>query len=227
MFLVGTSAMLCNGCGNTWFSQARYASRLYFEKGQRLKLTRADVARIPYASMAARLGDGPQALLILARYEGDALQWVSQRREVIVTRRGRVVKTYGLPQDLTGTQFLSRDPVGRPDAVLALTAATATECLRTLDLEPHHIDGMLVRSRFSSAGIAPLEILGATRTTHRWIETGAAPRLDWEFRNEYWIDPGSGYVWKSRQHVAPALPPLELVIYRPARPATISEPAKT
>jgi hypothetical protein len=167
------------------------------------------------SSIAVRMGDGAQALLILRRYDGDDLHWISAEREVIVTRRGRVVKTYGLPQDLKDTSFLTRDPLGAPEAGFAASA----ECLREIDLEPAHQDGVVVRSRFATAGSEEIDILGDRFATTVLHEEGAAPDIAWNFVNQYWIDPRSGYVWKSRQFAAPQLPPLEIIIYRPAAAA--------
>ncbi len=215
IFLVGAATMLCAGCGDTWLKNVRFATKTYLMKGDDLKLTRADIDRIPYASVAARLGDGPQVLLILGKYDGDDLHWISHESEVIVTRRGRVVQTYGLPDDLKETQFLTADPVGRPEDALRASA----ECLRTIDLEPQHIDGVLVRSRFEGGQSEALTILGAEIATSVWTEASAAPDLAWQFRNHYWIEPRTGYVWKSVQYLSPKLPPLELIIFRPAAPA--------
>lgn len=181
-------------------------------KGDDLHLTRADIDRIPYASIAIRVGDGPQALLVLGRYDGDKLDWISAEHEVVVTRRGRVVKTYGLPQDLSETVFLTADPVGQPSRAVA----AAQSCLRTLDLEPGHHDGVVVSSRFEKIGDEAVDILGERIPAELWQERGAAAQLAWEFVNLYWIDPNSGYVWKSRQSAAPSLPPLEIIVYRRA-----------
>ena len=211
IFLAGSAAMLCASCGDTWVDDMTSAARTYLMKGDDLHLTRADITRIPYASIAVRLGDGPQALLILARFDGDDLHWVSAQREVIVTRRGRVVETYGLPIDLKRTQFLTNDPVGRP----ARTMEADIECLRTIDLEPQHVDGILIRSRFAGGGSEDLAILGDHRKTSAWTETNAAPDLAWNFKNQYWSDARSGFVWRSLQYLSPQLPVLEIIVYKP------------
>lgn len=88
--------------------------------------------------------------------------------------------------------------------------------MRTIDLEPRHIDGVVVRSRFSGEGTDDLTILGDHKATSLWTEANAASQLDWEFRNRYWVDPRSGYVWKSVQYLSPQLPALEIIVYKPA-----------
>jgi hypothetical protein len=205
--------LLCSACGKTFLSDVPTVWRTYVMDGSELSLTRADVDRIPYASLAVRLGRGAQTLLILGRYDGDMLDWISADREVIVTRRGRVVRTYGLPEDLKETVFLTADPVGRPSGAVA----ASQQCLRTLDVDPGHRDGIVVTSRFEKLRDETLDILGEPIATELWQERGAAPRLDWEFTNLYWVDPDTGYVWKSRQAATPTLPPLETIVYR--RPA--------
>ena len=204
--------MLCDACGHSYMSDVSQLVRAARTTGDDLRLTRADIERIPYASIAIRMGDGPQALLVLGRSDGDRLDWISAEHEVIVTRRGRVVKTYGLPQDLSETIFLTADPVGQPSPA----GAAVQQCLRTLDIEPGHHDGVVVSSRFEKTGEETIDILGERIATELWQEHGAAPQLAWKFVNQYWIDPSSGYVWKSHQAATPSLPPLEIIVYRRA-----------
>lgn len=225
MFLASAAATLCDACGmgdHTFLSDVPAALKPYLTNGSNLHLTRAEVNRIGYASIAVRLGDGPQALLILGRFDGDELNWISAKREVVVTRRGRVVKTYGLPQDLTATNFLTPDPIGKPGRDFAPGA----ECLRTLDFESLHQDGILARSTFRKIGSARIEILGERLETELWEERGSADLLGWDFVNRYWIAADSGYVWKSLQATAPTLPVLEIIVYRRAADTTTNAAPK-
>jgi len=212
LFLTGAATLLCESCGDTWVKNVPQAARAAFFKGDDLSLTRADVMRIPYASIAVRFEDLPQALLVLGRTDGADLHWISNTREVIVTRRGRLVKTYGMPDDLKDTRFLTNDPVGEP--IAALTPDPT--CTRMIDIEPRHIDGIVIRSRFENAGSEELTILEAKLPTEIWIESNDAPDLGWSFTNRYWVDARSGFVWKSRQYLSPRLPPLEMIVYRRA-----------
>jgi hypothetical protein len=182
-------------------------------KGNDLPLTRADIDKIPYASIAVRMGEGSQALLILDANWGEDRHWMSADNEVIVTRRGRLVRTEGLPQDVKGTIFLTADPVGGPSGGFAANR----ECVRTLDFGPYNQAGVVVRSRFENGSREDIEILGNRIATQIWQERGEASEFAWNFVNSYWIDPESGFVWKSIQATTPALPPLEITVYR--RPA--------
>ena len=39
---------------------------------------------------------------------------------------------------------------------------------------------------------------------------------DWDFENRYWVDPETGFVWVSEQHVNPDLDPLQISVLKPA-----------
>jgi hypothetical protein len=209
-FIAGAVPAFCAGCGNTPLSNAPQAFRSLFSSGADLNVTREDIGRIPYASIAVRLGKGPQALLVLGRDDGRDLDWVSAKHEVIVTRNGRIVKTFGLTEDVKATEFLSDDPLSAaPDGT-----PTQSECLRAVDFEPSHFDGVLLRSQFHALGDEDVAILGSHISTRVWEETGEAPQFDWQFTNQYWLDAHSGFVWKSRQHTAPGLPALEITVFR-------------
>lgn len=181
-----------------------------FAGGDDLPLTRAEVDKIGYASLAVRMGRGTQALLILSGIDGDDLEWVSHEHELLVTRRGRVVRTYGLAQDVDHTEFVTVDPV---EHAAALHEGPPV-CVRTVDFGPDHEDGITIRSDFIAVGPDDLTILGETYRTNVWEEKSAAPDIGWEFTNAYWFDASSGYVWKSIQHTAPKIPPLEMIVFR-------------
>jgi hypothetical protein len=210
IFLAGAASAFCSGCEHSYIGDMASFIRTNTAKGKDLPLSLSDIQKIPYASIAVRLGEGSQALLILGSNLGDDRHWISAEHEVLVTRHGRLVQTEGLTQDVTSTTFLSADPVGGPSSGFT----SVQECVRSLDFEPYHLDGIVVRSRFESGGRDEIDILGNRIPTEIWREQGGAKEYDWTFVNQYWIDPGSGFVWKSLQASAPALPQLEITVYR-------------
>ena len=79
-----------------------------------LPLKRNTITKLPYASMTARVGSGPQALLLFARQLGEEQHWISALdRSVLALRGGRVVRTFGFPENLKETRFNGADPVNR------------------------------------------------------------------------------------------------------------------
>jgi len=213
IFLVGAASAICSACDHSYVGDMQSFVRANMEKGKDLSLTLADIEKIPYASIAVRLGEGSQALLILSDNIGEDRHWMSADREVLVTRHGRLVQTQGLPQDMTATVFFSPDPVGGPSPGFA----AHQECVRALDFEPYNVAGVVVHSHFEKGGREEIDILGNRIATEIWWERGGSKEFDWKFVNQYWIDPETGFVWKSLQASAPALPQLEIIVYR--RPA--------
>ena len=67
-------------------------------------------------------------------------------------------------------------------------------------------------------GVENVEILGQVRQLRRYDEHVRAERAHFDVTNRYWVDPVDGFIWKSRQHVAPGQT-LELIQLRPYREA--------
>jgi hypothetical protein len=175
-------------------------------------LTREQINDLPYATLAAKVGKGPRSLLVLGSYEGEDLHWVSADRGVLVTRRGRVMKTVGFSQNLWHTETLGEDPVGRQD----IPWHEGISSKRLLDIVPENYFSIPVHSTFQGVGEETIEILSLRFPTLVIREQCTAPLLKWRFENQYWADRNSGFIWRSRQHFVPALPPVFMEILKPA-----------
>lgn len=184
-----------------------------FKQPPPLALTREDINRIPYASILVRVGKGPENMLILARYDGKDLHWVSTDFAVLVTRGGRLVRTVGFAQDLLETRFFGADPLSRvpqdPEAAMA-------PARRRIDIRPPDRYGVLVESRLRHLGDERIEIKELVLDTALYAESNRAGGLDWTFENHYWADRRTGVIWRSVQHAAPSLPPIDIRILKPA-----------
>jgi hypothetical protein len=60
-----------------------------------------------------------------------------------------------------------------------------------------------------------ISILGSAIPAVHIVDHCAVPAMRWNFDNDYWIDKGSGYVWRSSQHIHPKSPPVVLEVFRP------------
>jgi hypothetical protein len=175
-------------------------------------VTRAQVDALPYASVFARIGKGPRSLLVLAEADPPELRWLSADNAMLVTRSGRIVKTAGLPDDLSGTRFpRGGDMVGRPAG--ELTGGLQT---RLIDLKSRFQYGTPVSSYFTIDGHEQISILEQSHETLRVSEQNHCPQLDWKFNNTWWIDPATGFVWKSLQWLTPDMPVFEMAVLKPA-----------
>ncbi len=176
------------------------------------EITREIVDNIPYASISAKVGKGPRSLLILGRYDGEDLHWLSADNATVVTRNGRVVKTSGFPQNLKSTRFLEPDPIARqlhlPNPIDHFS--------RSLDFDVENQFGLIVESEFINHGQAEIEIVDLNLRTVLFEEVNTAQTVNWKFSNYYWVDVFDGFVWRSLQHISRRFPPIEIDVLKPA-----------
>ena len=59
-----------------------------------------------------------------------------------------------------------------------------------------------------------ITILGQAITTMRVDENCDSSSLKWRFVDSYWLDPKTGFVWRSQQHISPG-EMVETEIFRP------------
>jgi hypothetical protein len=64
-------------------------------------------------------------------------------------------------------------------------------------------------------GQETITILGQTMASARVDEDCQSTSPRWRFRNSYWLDPQSGFVWRSLQHIHPHGDTLDIEIFRP------------
>ena len=162
--------------------------------------------------MLARIGKGPQALLLLARTQGQEQHWISGiDRSVLALQGGRVVKTFGFPENLKNTRSDEIDPVDR--LLHKLVAPVRHTRYIDLDVGPHY--GLVVDSVFESLGPQKVNIVELDFDTILIRERNSARTLNWEFENLYWVDPADGFIWKSRQVIARTFPAVDFAILKP------------
>jgi len=233
--LLGTTTLLLGGCltspiiGNA-FNVVKAQLFGYPD----LPLPRSTIAKLPYASMTARIGGGPQALLLLARSQGREQHWISGLdRSVLALSGGRVVKTFGFPENLKNTRNQGHDPVDRalhklprPEPWGQAGQTGQPEPPRQPVRHSRYIDldlgpamapyyGLVIDSEFHSLGPRKVRIVELEFDTILVREQNSARSLNWKFENLYWVDPADGFVWKSIQHIARSFPPVQFEILKP------------
>lgn len=176
-----------------------------------MELKRSAVNKLPYAVMLARVGNGPQALVVLSSVLGDRLTWVSADRASLVTLGGRVVRTSGFPENLKNTVVGGEDPT---NGLLHLIT-TGTTFTRVVDIDREHQIGLIVDSEFTILGRETINIVEIDFETILVRERNRARSVNWDFDNFYWVDAEDGYVWRSVQHIARTFPPLEYSVLKP------------
>ncbi len=157
----------------------------------------AEVAAKPYYQMYASTRSG-QAVLILGNLDGEREAWYGKGDVVLFLRHGQVVASSGLASNLEGLRLPADNSFARGLQHLA----TPVEFNANMDWSGYRY-GVAVHVRLVPMGATRLEILGQSRDVLRVDEILDAPAARWHAVNRYWVDPASGLVWKSEQHLTP------------------------
>lgn len=208
---------------------------------QDIRLDQDDVNNLPYASIYAKVSDGPQAFMVLALAESKSslgkhqattqqgsiqqvsaqqaslqhttqLKWMSSDNGMLVTENGRLVKTLNLPQgNLIETISSQPDPL-----VLGLhLPSTPTIWQRKIDWQPGYHFGYTLQSEFTRQKDAVIIVNEKPIEALYFTETVTVSSLNTEYQNNFWLHPQTGKVLKSRQKIAPSLPYVEITLLKP------------
>ena len=204
------------GCGNSPVSSAAG----YFQEGilggKDLAMSRQDVFKIPYASIAVRLARGPQAFVVLAKTTPQTQEWIAADKHLIDTQNGRITKTIGFDTDLTQTSFIKPDPL-----LNHLDPSQTYQTTRLIDVTDHMgpgddtpTDSLIVTSTIACQGPRTITILGTEINTFLWTERTTAQDQKWVQTNKFWQDQHDKTIWKSQQNIAPNQPTIEIITLR-------------
>ena len=206
------SACSSSNTGNTSYAQFFQVIRQSWTASVgKARISREQAAAIPYASLGYRLEGTNEDILVLATDSGGDLLWTSAARVVIVTRDGRIVRTVGLGKDLSN--LTSRDQKGLPPPAAALRAPFSSTRLE--DFTDLSLYGVRLSCQAKLVGAQSVRILGQAIATVRVDEACTSRNPDWSFTDSFWVDKDNGFVWRSRQHVHPKGPAVEIEVFRP------------
>ncbi|ELR63785.1 Putative lipoprotein YmcC precursor [Photobacterium marinum] len=227
LFLLFLITAVISGCSQK-FSDVNDTLNIALFGDTDTRLDRDDIRNLPYASIYARIGDGPQAFMVLAlaetptklgtqtqsQLQGQPLQlkWLSSDKGMLVTEYGRLVKTLNLPQgNLLSTLSQHPDPLR-----LGLQLPnTPKHWQRTIDWQPGYHLGYQLKSTFSRRQDAVIMLNDRPVEVLYFTEDVTVNSLDIEYQNEFWIHPETGKVLKSKQKLAPSLPYIEITLLKP------------
>lgn len=173
--------------------------------------TAEQVAAVPYPQLWLQAPD-MSGTLVLA-YEDDGRQaWFAGHEAVLYLQPNGLVSGLSSPRLKVQAQLRSSDPFARPQA------DTRTE--RTFDWMPGYRYGVVVEGRLQRIGPETITLpTGRTLALVRYEERLSGPGL--KATNQYWVDEDHGFVWKSRQTLAPGYT-IEITQLKPYRPAAVT-----
>jgi hypothetical protein len=184
---------------NEWDAVVSIFGRVFGGPGE--QVTYQQAAAIPFASIAVRLGDGPEGILVLGSSNGDQQLWTAASHIVLLTRGGRIVRTAGLEQNLSDMRLVKGK--GSVDTVWEA------------DLGELHLYSVSIKCHSTARGADTVNNFNTPVPVIRVDDECHSDRLDWSFTNTYWVSPQTGLMWKSIQHISPKMDPLQIRILRP------------
>ena len=198
----------CSSTGDSDYAQFYRAVRQSFGHG---RITKDQAAAIPYASMSYRINDGPEQLIVLATDNNGEQLWTSAAHIVITTRGGRIVRTVGLPGNVSAVTAAARQEL--PPLRAALEGPLVYTRLE--DLPDMKLYGVSLNCRATYRSAQTIVILGRGISTRKIDEACRSRSPDWSFTDSFWLDPDTGLTWRSIQHVSPKNGKVETEVLRP------------
>ena len=182
-----------------------------FHKDDDIVLTSAQLRKIPYASAYIKVGDLPQALVVLAYANGQRLSWMSADGVMFVTEHGRLVKTIGLPNDLRYLGYLDKDPL----KIARLDKQPSMVWYSVAEWSQKYTSGYPLSMHYRTVDSAVLEVMDEPYTTTIIEEFVTASPSEEKWKNYFWIDEKTGQVRKVKQQLGPSLPVIEMTFLKP------------
>ena len=216
-FIRGSLAsVLLSSCGENRISRTIIdAYKLTFQDRPSPQFTREYITKLPYASISAKIGKGPKSLLVLWRVENNEQFWLAADGVVLGMKKGRILKTAGLPETIIDTIPINNDPIylGLHKKENHLVFERNIDFKGKNSMYPKTIK---ILSNFSYEGSQIVKIYDIDFETILVRESCTAKKLNWKFENLFWVDPNTGMVWKSIQHVARGFAPVIIEVLKPA-----------
>tara|TARA_Y100001935_G_C17272076_1_gene492527 strand:- start:456 stop:1103 length:648 start_codon:yes stop_codon:yes gene_type:complete len=160
------------------------------------------IKAIPYASMLVKIGKGPESLMILESINNGDYTWVSADGVYLVINNGRIIKTYGLKNNLKEVllPFSEWNNLNQNFDYISYFSFSSPD-----------FNNLKVLSNFSLQNKQLINLKLSEKNLQLIEERIFASDIAWEEINKYWFD-DDNFVWKSIQHISPKLPPIHLEI---------------
>ena len=176
-------------------------------------VTDEQIASLPYASLYARINEGPRIFVVLGYDENGQQKWITQDKAMLVMQHGRLVKTLGLASNLDDVSNLAQDPLADPLHLQNNASWTRVVQWREKD----RVRAATAVSQFQRGDDAVLNVAGERVPCRVWIETVRMESLGAEWQNTFWIDNRDGAVLQANQMLAADAFPVETTILKPAK----------
>ena len=190
----------CSGSTQAYKEALQYA----FFPAPDVQLTPEQLAQRPYDSLYAKVGNLPQAVLVLAAVENGLHKWRSADQAMLVLQKGRLVRSSGFLQNIHFSKVQGLDPISK--ALPHIAVGDSFE--RVVDGSAAEHSGELQMLTITAIRSDSLPLLGHTFSVS--VVEERVQIANRSFTNEFWFDNASGLLLKSVQQAASSFPPVEL-----------------
>jgi hypothetical protein len=166
------------------------------------------IERIPYASILVKIGKGPEALMILENIDQEDYVWVSADGVYLVINNGKIIQTYGLPNNLK--EKLS------PTINWDEDIYENKEFISYNSYNSPALNNLKVISKYTDKGKENIELTFNTKNLNLIEEKINSNDIGWSKTNFYWVDENN-FVWKSIQNISPKLPEIYIEVAKKPR----------
>lgn len=170
------------------------AVRLIFQRPD-LTPTAEQVEAVPYPQLMLR-SPGLTGVLVLGYVDQGRQAWIGGREAVYYLEANGLVSGAASPGRSSRIQVLGDNPFQH-----LATLQGSVEVQRRYDWMPGYHYGITVTSQLHRVGPENVTLPNRTLQLTRYEETLSGPGLSGT--NVYWADPATGFIWKSRQYLAP------------------------
>ncbi|MEM9060937.1 MAG: YjbF family lipoprotein [Pseudomonadota bacterium] len=174
--------------------------------------TRAELNEVPFATIAVSIEDSPRTFVVPLADNGGYLIYQDAFRRGIVMRGGLITATQGLSYNLSAVKHDLDDPVIAPRALSRWPESIFRNYQFALSGGARDFQ-ITVACSYRPGTPERIEIIELFFDTIR-VEEVCSNTVR-EFRNTYWVDPNSGFIWKSEQWIGPRQQPMTVEIIRP------------
>jgi hypothetical protein len=175
------------------------------------ELTRAELEKIPYATIAVSSDGGPRAYLVPQVDNGGYLDYRDEDGNSVRIFGGAVSGLETAGRDLEGVRYDKRDPI----AHLTPIASWPSELWREYQFVGPDLRRYVValKCNYELVGRVTIEIVEIRFDLMRVRERCANARR--QVVNNYWVDEVTGFIWKSQQWLGPRIGHITVEIIRP------------
>ena len=212
--LVLVLPLLLTGCAQA-FRDNMATVKAAWNANTDAQISSEKIRKLPYTSIFLRVDNGPRLFVVAAFADTDKeshntqLTWLSTDNVMIVTEKGRIVKTLGFKKD-----NLANLSINTPNTGKLSYNTIHNEWNATYDWQPNFRYNFIAQVKQKDLGYETLTTPLWQEKTHHIEETVTIPKLNVSFKNEFWVNKHNKVV-KTIQYLGPNMNKLEITFIKP------------